>query len=367
MSVFAAIKLGDEKYPALTGVRAMGAGVVFMDHFPVVVGAHLTVNVMAFFYTLSGFLIFRIYYEQTQLNRNWLSRYFTNRFARIYPLYFLLLSVAVAIQHEARPWILFRNYTLTHALFHPSDLVIQPSWSLTVEECFYFLAPVFMLLDRRRGFVAVVLVGAAMLAAALLIAQLPTDFLHTTYFVLSTTFFGHFAEFFAGAFLALSIMKLEAHGPTAVGGCRWTLSGCAGVLLLAFAMILVYRHRPFHMGVIVFLNNFLMPVPIAVLYMGLIREQTPLSRLLASRMAGVLGRSSYSFYLLHTLVIDYVSIPLLLPLMGSRLLCVVLTFVVTWALSVLLFVYYEEPVNLFIRQRIRSKQGWAAIPATLSK
>jgi len=355
------IRLGEEKYPALTGMRALGAVVVFLDHFPIVVGAHLTVNVMAFFYALSGFLIFRLYYEQLQLSRNGLSRYFINRFARIYPVYFLLLSVAVCLQHEARPWILIRNYTLTHALFYPSDLLIQPSWSLTVEECFYALAPLFMLLDRTRGFAALAVAGGALLGAALLVAQLPMQFLHTSHFVLTTTFFGHFVEFFAGAFLAVTIMRLEVRGPIATDCYCWTLTGSAGVLLLSFAMVIVYHHRPFHAGLVILLNNFLMPAPIAVLYTGLIREDTVLSRLLRSRIAAVLGRSSYSFYLLHTLIIDYISIPWLLPLISSRLLCILLTLVAGWTLSILLFVYFEEPVNLLLRQRLRPRDEWAAI------
>lgn len=364
MKSFAGITLGNEKYPALTGVRALGAVVVFLDHFPVVADAHLTLNVMAFFYCLSGFLIFRIYYQQAQLSRHWISSYFINRFARIYPVYFLLLSLAVILQHEHRPWVLIKNYTLTHALFYPSDLIIQPSWSLTVEECFYFLAPLFMLLNRWRGFPAVVLAGGSLLAAALLIARLPIQLLHSAHFVLSTTFFGHFAEFFAGAFLALASMRLEARGAIAIGGYRWTSAGCVGVLLLILAMVFIYGHRPFHAGAIVLINNFLMPLPIAVLYLGLIRENTALSRALGGGMAALLGRSSYSFYLLHSLVIDYISIPLLLPHMASRLLCVLLTLIGAWMLSIALFVSFEEPVNLFLRRRLRVRQKWPGMQAT---
>ena len=61
MRIFPNIALGKEKYPSLTGVRAVGASIVFLDHFPIWPDAHLTLNVMAFFYALSGFLIFRIY------------------------------------------------------------------------------------------------------------------------------------------------------------------------------------------------------------------------------------------------------------------------------------------------------------------
>ncbi len=361
MSWFSRVQIGEERYPSLTGVRALGASVVFFDHFPVWINAHLIINVMAFFYALSGFLIFRIYYEQTALNRHWFKKYFINRFARIYPVYFLLLTIAVCMAHDFRPWMLIKNYTLTHALFHPLDLVIEPSWSLTVEECFYFLAPIFMMLAKFRGFFASFLLGCALLATALMISKLPTEFLHTPGFVLSLTFFGHFVEFFAGAYIALALMKIEANGPVAMPGNRHTLLGFAGVLLLIIAMVVVYRHPPLHMRFIILINNFLIPIPIALLYWGLIREKTLLSRLLATRLAALLGRSSYSFYLLHMLIINYVSVPFLLPLIGSRLVCVLLTFVATWTLSILLFVCYEEPVNLIIRRRFRTKERWGGI------
>jgi peptidoglycan/LPS O-acetylase OafA/YrhL len=67
------LDIGREKYPALTGVRALGASLVFFDHFPPWPHMHLTINVMAFFFLLSGFLIVRIYYEQVQLSAQWLS------------------------------------------------------------------------------------------------------------------------------------------------------------------------------------------------------------------------------------------------------------------------------------------------------
>ena len=76
MSLLARIELGNERYPALTGIRALGASAVFFDHFPIWPDAHLTVNVMAFFYALSGFLIVRIYYEQAQLRLRWLAEVF---------------------------------------------------------------------------------------------------------------------------------------------------------------------------------------------------------------------------------------------------------------------------------------------------
>lgn len=352
-----------ERYPALTGIRALGAMAVFFDHFPPWPHWHIVINVMAFFYVLSGFLIVRLYHEQAQLTGEWLSKYFINRFARIYPVYFLLLTVAVCLQRDFSAPVLLSNYTLTHALFYRSTLIIQPSWSLTVEECFYGLAPLFMILARRGGFAAALALAAALLGAALVISGLDIRFLHTPAFVLSTTFFGHFAEFFAGVYLALHVTRLEKAGPLAVAG-RWrTLAGLAGVSALTLAMLVIYRRPPLDYAAIVLLNNFLIPAPIALLYCGLIREDTWLSRALSGRLAGVLGRSSYSFYLLHMLVIDYVSLPLLAALPHERPAVVLATLVAAWALAIALFTWYEEPVNLAIRRRLKSKGAPLAVAA----
>ena len=352
---------GRERYPALTGVRAFGAIAIFCDHFPPWADWHIVINVMAFFYVLSGFLIVRLYHEQARLESDWLSKYFINRFARIYPVYFLLLTLAVCLQRDFSAAVLASNYTLTHALFHPSTIIIQPSWSLTVEECFYALAPLFMLLARRGGFAAAFALAAALLGAALFISTRDSRFLHTPAFVLSTTFFGHFAEFFAGVYLAFHVTRLEKAGTLPAAG-RWrTGAGLAGVTALTAAMLIIYRRPPLDEAAVVLINNFLMPAPIALLYCGLIREDTPLSRALSGSFAGLLGRSSYSFYLLHMLVIDYLSLPLLAAMPHYRPGVVLATFIVAWALAIALFTGYEEPVNLAIRRWLKSKGSPVAV------
>jgi peptidoglycan/LPS O-acetylase OafA/YrhL len=367
MTWFPKVAIGNEKYPALTGVRALGAIAVFFDHFPLRADSHFVINVLAFFYGLSGFLIVRVYYEQAELSRNWLSRYFTNRFARIYPVYFLLLTLAVCLHHDFRPWVLLANYTLLHALFYHTDVIIGPSWSLTVEECFYFLAPAFMVLAKRCNFWAAFALGCLLLLVALGISRLGIVFLQTPMFVLSTTFFGHFLEFFAGVYLALAVMKLEKTGPIAAPGAKSTLTGLAGVSLLLIAMLSVYQHPPAKHAyiLIVLINDFLMPLPIALLYWGLIRENTLLSRLLSHKVAGLLGRSSYSFYLLHSLIIHYVGVPLLSSMAGYRSAIVVLTCIIAWVTAVLLFAFYEEPLNALIRREFRSKDRSVGMQATL--
>jgi peptidoglycan/LPS O-acetylase OafA/YrhL len=352
---FSVLKIGTEKYPALTGVRAFGAIAVFFDHFPLWPRFHITLNVMAFFFALSGFLIVRIYYEQAELRPKWLATYFVNRFARIYPVYFLILSIAILLNHNYGFWELLTNYTLTHGLFRQMPLIIQPSWSLTTEECFYLLAPMLMLLARVYNFLVPFILSCLLLCGALFVSTLGIGFLETPEFVLVNTFFGNVVEFFAGVYIALAVMRLEKKGSIHLPGNRYTVAGLAGVSVMAAAMIIVYRGVPLNFSAIILINNFLIPFPIALLYWGLIREDTLLSRLLSGRAVGLLARGSYCFYLLHTLIIDHVSLPLFASWGGYRPLYVVVTFIVAWIVSILMFLLYEEPVNLFIRRKFRSK------------
>jgi peptidoglycan/LPS O-acetylase OafA/YrhL len=222
-----------------------------------------------------------------------------------------------------------------------------------------------MILARRHNFWVPFALGCFFLLAALVISKCGIAFLGTPSFVLTTTFFGHFVEFFAGFYLALALMQLEKQGSTYAPGNKYTMTGLAGVLLLVVAMGIVYRHVPINFRAIIIINNFLIPFPIAVLYWGLMRENTVLSRLLSSNVSGLLGRSSYSFYLLHTLVIDYIGVPLLLSRGGFRPLYVLVTLVVAWFASVLLFVGYEEPVNMLIRRVFRSKDKTIGMQSTL--
>jgi len=335
------IATGTEEYPTLTGIRACSAIAVFFDHFPLVEGVHTFINVLAFFYVLSGFLIVRLYYDRLRSTPRWMSGYFIRRFARIYPVYFLLLTIAFYLSP------IFRQ-----ALFRMQpDVVLQPSWSLTVEECFYFFAPMFILLIRRFNFFISLLSGVLLLLIALRISTLGMQFLQTPTFIFSTTFFGHFFEFFCGIGLALVIMRLEKKDIPKKKGCRWTIVGGIGIIVLLFYMMYLYSRPPLDINIIIVTNNFLMPVPTALLYFGLIREKTFVAKALSGRIGGLLGRSSYSFYLLHTLVIDYFSVPRLPTLFGGhRVLAVLLTLIMTWLLSICLFKFYEEPISLWIRK-----------------
>jgi peptidoglycan/LPS O-acetylase OafA/YrhL len=359
MGLLSSIKIGTERYPALTGIRAIGAASVFCVHLPFKVGFVFSIDVMALFFVLSGFLIFYLYFENAAVSSWKLTQYFVNRFARIYPVYFLLVTVAIILRHDCRPLFLFKNYTLTHALFYNiADRAIQPSWSITVEECFYLLAPIIIYLIKRFSFIVALFCGGLLLCVALLISTLPISFLHTPHFVFSVTYFGHFFEFFCGIFLALFILKKENKGSVALTGKKYTIAGSMGIVISIGILIITHTNNPHQALPYYFINNFILPIPVAVMYYGLICEKSGLSNFLSLKWVGLLGRTSYAFYLVHIIVIESIAVPFIEPYFtGNRNLYVLCIFLLTQTIAFCIFLFYELPLNKMIRNKFSAKNS----------
>lgn len=354
MSLYQTINFRKEEFPALTGIRAMGEAAVFFVHLPFDFGYKLVIDVMAFFFVLSGFLIIYIYYDNLAVKTGKLKQYFVNRFARIYPVYFLLVSIAILLKQDFGITFLVKNYTLTHALFYnQAGRAIQQSWSITTEECFYLLAPFIMYLLRKFNFAIALLFAALLLGIALFISTLPISFLHTTNFVFSITFFGHFFEFFCGIALALVVLQRKKNNRLALSGRKYTIAGTIGILAAIGVLIASNNmNDPGQATQFILINNFILPIPVAVLYYGLILEKSTASRILSSKLMGMLGRTSYAFYLVHVMVIELLAATFIeVHFADHHNLYVMAVFVLTQLVAFIIFVFYEEPLNKFIRKK----------------
>ena len=295
--------------PALTGVRAVAAYLVFFHHHPtkllqagpLVLWWELHVGVTLFF-VLSGFVITWRYDRRGPVRESFLKGYFVNRFARIYPLYFALVMPVMLSYHVRSP----RAWLLNLTVFTSIGAGIPQAWSLRVEECFYLAAPLLFVLWKRRWFFPLAACAAA-LAALYPFARIPSleGVIGPPTHLLLYTFFGRFFEFYVGIWLAKRVARSGISAEARHGFPTWTLAGLAGIAGVVVALAAIkaatgtaYTYGLYHPAGIV-LNNIVLPLFIATFYWGLIHERSPIRSLLSTRFAGLLGRSSYAFYLIH--------------------------------------------------------------------
>jgi peptidoglycan/LPS O-acetylase OafA/YrhL len=353
-----------EYFNSLTGIRAIAAYMVYLNHFFLFhpssgkiafnIFNELHVGVTIFF-VLSGFLICYRYIDYERIN---FKEFIKKRFARIYPMYFILTTITFIFfaiykgQYSITYLkIYILNITFLRGFFQ--DYIysgIGQGWSLTVEEMFYFLAPVFFILIKKKRIflfiIPVVFICLGMFFVYFFDEIYSNGFktfglMKTNLFMLNLTFFGRITEFFIGIGLALFVKKQQDNFKTKYFTTIGTtvIIGCVYVL-----MILKVGNgdgKDCYQGVLI--NNFILPLfGIAPLFWGLITEKTILSKILSSSVFVLLGKSSYVFYLIH--------IGVFVTLLNNISADFLFEFIVLNIVSVILYLYVETPLNRRLRK-----------------
>jgi len=363
-------------FPALTGLRAILASLIFINHYVVwsKYAPSFTDDLLigvSMFYTLSGFLIMFRYSQNCTINYNWLKPYFIKRFARIYPVYFILLLIHLYSLGDSYLSVLFQT-SLLHNFFEyfAGKVGINTSWSLTVEETFYFMAPLLMLLFRKNILYPLVLLISLLLLVLLYsLSPLKTHFLeispvygtlfNSPFFVLFYTFFGRFLEFYLGMLLAWLLLKKHSFLDKLL-----KIPFKIGISLIGIGLVVFLLDKVGWGNEYTYINNFLLPFFTTLLILGLIENKGRISHWLSSPLLILLGKASYIFYLIHftTTYVDwatFISIKLLKPFSylfpqnnAEFMLWVgfALYFILLWSFSIIIYLLIEKPANYFIRK-----------------
>lgn len=167
LPAFLRLHLLDDRFPALHGARALAVVMVLQVHAsnllvlrfhqpdrPLYYASRSAWFGMDIFFILSGFLI------GTMLSRGdavssvrGIGRFYLRRGFRIFPLYYLVLTVlallpiTTALQRSTLFWEY--AYATNYIVFEHRNLVMPWAWSLCVEEHFYLVVPLVLLLLRR--------------------------------------------------------------------------------------------------------------------------------------------------------------------------------------------------------------------------
>lgn len=357
-------------FPALTGVRALAAYMVFVHHFNFfsvsIAGtflhnffAEMHVGVTMFF-VLSGLLLTLRYADRSFTGPNEFYNYMVNRFAKIYPVYFIIITLNFVYYSNThyfettpvKPGWLYYIASISFMRGFFADFYtafVSQSWSLTVEECFYILCPLFLLIYRKSksGFL---LIPVFLILLGLIFVRIfegfPLGLFKDFRFLFNFTFFGRCLEFFAGMGVGLLYLnKKQVYFKFPL----FTHVGLGSIILWIF--ILSMFHTDDHYGDYfpagIMVNNIFLPITgIAVFFWGLLTEKSWIRFLLQSRVFLLLGKSSYCFYLLHLFIFvdlfrSYIS--------GNPF----LIFIFINILAILFYKYLEHPINIHLKKRWR--------------
>jgi peptidoglycan/LPS O-acetylase OafA/YrhL len=350
--------------PALDGLRGLAVTAVVVNHLrpTALPGGWLGVDV---FFVLSGYLITSLLLrEHAATGRVDLGHFYSRRARRLLPALFVLLGAVVIVARvvpdapgfgdvrgdgfSALAYVANWHFVITHAsyfsAFSPSAL--RHLWSLSIEEQFYLLWPLILILVLRRHGARAVAVLAGVLAAASAVDMALT---------------------YGGGNLTRAYFGTDAHIHGVLIGCalaalgpvrsRWPAPRAASVVALAgivFAAVtmngtdaLAYRGGIAFVGVLT-----------AVVIAATTAPATgPATWILERKPLRGLGRISYGVYLWHWPVLLFVTaaragvsgIPLTL-----------MQLAITLALALASFFVAERPV---LSGWPRPRWSWVGVPA----
>ena len=328
----------------IDGLRAIAVVSVVLYHAATeyLPGGYFGVDI---FFVISGFLISNIIWNEIQEKRFSLLAFYERRVRRILPIFFVVLSVTamaavlillpsdlIGFSRSALAAIFFSAniyFWRDTNYFAPSaeEKPLLHIWSLSAEEQFYFLFPLFLLILVRLGFkhtsvsITVVLLTAASIAASVLLVKLGA--VTASFFLLPSRAW----EMGAGAILALGASPIN-------NATVRTLLGLFGLFLTSVAILFSPA-----------LPGFLPAPTLAVLGASLLiwagmGNGTLIGKVLGFKPFVAVGLISYSLYLWHwpmiVLTKYYLVRDLYLHEIGLLLLAMTLLSYLTWR-------YVEQP------------------------
>jgi peptidoglycan/LPS O-acetylase OafA/YrhL len=410
--------------PGLTGLRFLAAFSVLIAH-AVAVLMHGHDNPgsvrywvtqasgfgMTLFFVLSGFVIHYNYATLvTAGGLRGITAYLWARFARLYPLFLLLLLgyIVVSRKHyeywtghpepfesvlQALPYFLFSvqswlyrpigDTTLIYAIGGSSSL----TWSISTEWFFYFLYPLvaWLILRSREPRLTIILVlswcalwiglattlydrapdiNAWAVARYGTIAEMrePQDtFAASDSYVGWLLYFSPYlrmGEFVLGSLIAqfyIQLHRLKLSGQENAVGTLVFLAAAVSMVVITYLM-----YAP-DVGTNVFRKmymNFGLAPSAALLVFCAARYRNVVSRLLNSPSALVLGDASYSIYLVH-----YIMLMIATKLIGTAVhgaifntIALILSTIATLVGSILLYAYYESLARKWLRRLCRDRR-----------
>lgn len=160
-----------EKFPAFDGFRGIGVLIVVFSHYPEVIessfynllwkanqASRIGYVALDIFFAISGFFITRLLLrERAKTGSISFRNFFMRRALRIFPVYYVtVLACYFIFRIDPAEMVSLLTYTFNFFIpFNPAPNPLEHTWSLSVEEQFYFFWPLLILLVPPRWLLVV--------------------------------------------------------------------------------------------------------------------------------------------------------------------------------------------------------------------
>ena len=348
--------------PALTAIRGLAAWWVVLYHFrenfpdyvpnvlmSVINRGYLGVDL---FFELSGFVIALNYYDRFDRDLSLVryGKFLLVRLARVYPLHAFMMFVFIA--NPLAIW-LFSSHRIESGAYGLGYFILSlglvqnwgfvdrlawniPAWSISTEWFVYLIFPIIVLVSERFGRSKAV-VG---LAIGLLLSLLAVGGAIAGGLGADIPHFGLIRcvlEFAAGVLLFRMSAALSHNGPALLPG---------ALAVVVFALYSTFSPPDFAV----------VPLGFALLIAAIVPQSGLPARLLSVRVIEQIGLVSYSTYLLHFFVRDWVKFLMVSP--GRQPLAPTLVYVAATLIgSVVLYRLIEMPGRRALRRLVERGGG----------
>lgn len=248
-----------------------------------------------FFFLISGFLIVYLLAEEKRANNKInLVNFYVRRILRIFPLYFLIIFIAViwhGTEINYKPFLYFwGNFNIVNTGQWPAA-ILTPLWSICVEEHFYVFIPLVVSLlpikHLKYALYGIVLLSFGFRLYTFLTNQYPwfTIYLHTL---------SKIDVIALGGIVAINYKQLAQR--IKIGS--WSF-------LMVFSIILIYmfvvNNIDYSTWASILLKKYLLIIPfILIILMVLYTDNRIVNTIRTNKYLDYLGKCSFGIYVFHT-------------------------------------------------------------------
>lgn len=350
---------------SLTSFRFFAALLVFFWHIRLFMEYELGHVGVSFFFVLSGFILTYNYHVKfKEINKENIFSFYVARLAKIYPLHFLtfFLSLPVFFVVQSKSVIGNMSEFTSGVIKAISNLLLLQShvpnsyvnfafngvsWSISNEMFFYLLLPFILFLtykwlnsvNRKQILSITIILWALMFIFFSTINVTNTDQWSVYVFPMVRLF-----DFLCGISLGFVFLKSDV-AKVSFNRSWFTVAEILGLILVIVAILnndVVNQAQRYSL--------YYLPLWYFLIYVYSFQKGF-ISKLLSNKILIVLGEISFSFYMIHQLVIYYCRFIIERYIGTNILLEVCVSLPITLVASYILYFYFEEP----LRKRIRNK------------